>query len=299
MKKLKRAYRKKTRQRSNFRQKAITAGAAAAVTFGTGAGFQRIFAENIVPDEHQIADQQDSDIDLLSDSEEYAIGYQHFNQDQNKNGIADGVELAQHVAKILENLPVYNPYTDVIVPDETYKIAHLMLGLEACDICGEYVNMGGYEIVNPKLNMTFPDPNDPLDSGSLPVLAIHYMSHGSFDCFGTIHDGRVDIPRLLRVLEVQFPCEPNDHQLSLDKTDTDHDFLTDNEELSAGFNLRDPDQNNNLIPDGIEFAQQCAEAIEALPEVDANEPHTIYKESFMLRGLEYCDVCGESVNMGQ
>ncbi len=298
MKKLKRAYKRSIKQRSKLRQRAITAGAAAAITFGTGAGFQKVFAGSIGPDKHQIAVQQDSDKDLLGNSEEYAIGYQPFNHDQNKNGISDGVELAQHVAKTIENLPVYIPDTMMPIPNKIYKIAHLMYGLEACDICGEYVNMGGYEIVNPKLNMTFPDPNDPLDGGFLPELAIHYMSHGSFDCFGDIHDGRVDIPRLLRVLQLQFPCDPDKHQLALDKTDTDNDLLTDKEELSAGFNLLDSDQNNNLIPDGIEFAQQCAAVINSLPEADANEQHNIFKESFLLRGLEKCDICGESVNMG-
>ena len=100
------------------------------------------------------------------------------------------------------------------------------------------------------------------------------------------------------MLELQFPYEADIHQLAFDGNDVDNDFLTDNEELSAGFNLHDPDQNNNLVPDGIEFAQQCAAAIEALPQVDGSEPQTIYKESFMLRGLEYCDICGEAVNMG-
>ncbi|MBN2590297.1 MAG: hypothetical protein JXA96_10580 [Sedimentisphaerales bacterium] len=301
MRKLKRAYRKNAKQRSNFKQKALTAGAVAAITFGVNAGIQKAYANDnsaILPDNHQKAVHQDSDSDLLSNSEEFAIGYDPFKQDQNKNGIVDGVELAQRVAKVVDALPVYVPNTYMPLPNETYKISHLMRGLETCDICGEYVNMGGYEIVNPKLNMTFPDPNDPLDNKFLPELAVHYMSHGSFDCFGEIHDGRVDIPRLLRVLEVQFPYESNEHQLAIEETDTDNDLLTDNEELSSGFNLNDSDQNNNLIPDGIEFAKQCAAAIDSLPEVDSQSKHTIYKESFMMFGLEKCDICGEYVNMG-
>ncbi len=301
MRKLKRAYRKNAKQRITFKQKAITAGIAAAITLGANAGIQKVYADDnreILPDNHQKAVNQDSDNDLLSNSEEFAIGYDPFKQNQNKNGIADGVELAQRVAKVIDALPIYIPGTNMLIPNETYKISHMMRGEETCDICGQRINMGGYEIINPNLNMTFPDSNDPLDKELLPMLAIHYMSHGSFDCFGEIHDGRVDIPRLLRVLEVRFPYEPDKHQLVIDQSDTDKDLLTDSEELASGFNFYDPDQNNNLIPDGIEFAQQCAREIKSLPEVDSHEFHNIYKESFMMKGLERCDICGQNVNMG-
>ncbi|MBN1975294.1 MAG: hypothetical protein JW787_16760 [Sedimentisphaerales bacterium] len=302
MKRLKRAYKKNIKQRGSFKHKALTAGAAAAITFGAGAGIHKVFAmTEPLPYEHKNAVSGDSDADLLSDSEEFAIGYHPFKADQNKNGISDGVELAQRVATVIDGLPTYNPNSLPTEPNEIYRIALLQKGLETCDICGEYLNMGGYEIVNPRTGTTFPDPNDPLDDQFLPVLAIHYMSHGSFDCLGAVHKGRTDIARLLNVLELQFPYDSNDHQLALDKTDTDNDLLADGEELSAGFNPKNPDQNVNLIPDGIEFAQQCAAVIESLPEVDANEPDAtnhIYKESHMLRGLEFCDTCGESVNMG-
>jgi hypothetical protein len=301
MKRLKRAYKKNLKQHNSFRQKIITTGAAAAITLGAGVGIHKVFAGNIAIDDHQIAIKQDSDADLLSNAEEFAIGYQPFYQDQNKNGILDGVELAQRAAAVIDGLRIYIPGTKMPIPNEVYKIQHYFRGVETCDICGTQVNMGGYEIINPKINMTFPDPNDPLEGEFLPDLAIHYMSHGSFDCMGNIHNGRVDIPRLMNVLELQFPYDPNEHQLALDGNDIDRDHLTDNEELAAGFNLRDPDQNNNLIPDGIEFAQQCAASIESLPEVDSNKPDTtitIYKESHMQRGLEFCDICGQSVNMG-
>ena len=302
MRKLKRASQKNKKRYKSFRQKALTTGAAAAITFGTGTGIHKILADTEpLPDAHQIAVHGDSDNDLLSDSEEYAIGYKPFISDQNNNETPDGVELAKHVAKVIEDLPVYVPGTMMPIPNKIYKIEYLMFGLERCDICGQYLNMGGYEIINPKLDMTFPDSNDPLDNTLLPELAIHYMSHGSFDCLGTIHQGRADIPVLLRVLEVQFPYNPDEHLLKIDSNDIDGDFLTDNEELQAGYNLNNPDQNENLIPDGIELAKQCAEIIDSLPEVDSNGPeiiHMIYKESFMMRGLEYCDICGEDVNMG-
>jgi hypothetical protein len=301
MRKLKRAYLKK--QRKRFRYKALTAGTAAAITLGTGAGIHKAFAGNTepAPDGHQIAVSQDSDSDLLADTEEFSIGYQPFNSDQNKNEMQDGVELAIHLAAIIDELPIYIPGTKMPIPNEAYKIEHLMYGLEKCDICGENVNMGGIEIVNPRINMTFPDPNDPLDGQLLPELAIHYMRHGSFDCLGDIHSGRVDISRLLRVLEVRFPYSPDKHQLPIDDNDTDNDLLTDDEELTSGYNLHDADQNDNLIPDGVDLAKQCVEVIDSLPEVDPNGPeiaYMIYKESFMMRGLENCDICSKSVNMG-
>jgi len=312
MRKLKRAYQRNAKKQHKLRRRAATAGAIAAITIGTSAGLSKAIVNSPLPwqNEHQSAVVPDADADLLTEAEEFAIGYKPFDPDQNKNEIPDGVELARRVAAVVDELPTYIPGTKMAIPDSIYKISYLMLGLERCDTCGEFIYMGGYQIVNPhinmafpdpNINMTFPDPNDPLDYEFLPVLALHYMSHGSFDFFGDFHDGRTDIPRLLRVLELRLPYEPNEHVSPADGNDLDKDFLTDNEELDAGYNLYDPDQNENLIHDGIELAQQCAAVIDSLPEVDANGPditHLIYKESFMLRGLEFCDICGQDVNMG-
>ena len=160
--------------------------------------------------------------------------------------------------------------------------------------------MGGYAIINPKLSLQYPDPNEPLDGMFLPDLALHYMEHGSFDCFGDVHSGRVDIQRLLRVLELRYPYDSNEHQLAVDGNDLDGDMLTDNEELIAGYNLYNADQDENLIPDGIELAKQCADVIEALPIVEPNMSRipALHKINFMQRGIETCDICGETVNMG-
>jgi len=264
------------------------------------------------PDDHQLPVAADHDADLLSSPEESAIGYQPFDPDQNRNGIPDGVELAQKCALTVAGLPEYHPPGDP--PEETYKIAHLLDGLEACHVCGAMIHMGGWEIVNPALNLKYPDPNDPLERMFLPDLALHYMEHGSFDCYGQVHQGRVDIPRLLRVLGLRFPNDPNDHQLPLDYSvkpvgqlapdanDYDGDLLADTEELAAGYNLYNPDQDANLIPDGIELAMQFAQAIDALPEYGPGpgipEPTGPYKVNYLQRGLELCEVCGAEVNMG-
>lgn len=307
MRRLRRAHQRNTKKREKLRRRAIAAGTAAAIMFGTGTALNlalnvvegKVFAKDTA-DGHQQSIRQDVDSDLLGDAEEVGIGYQPFTSDQNHNAIVDGVELAQRCAAVINDLYTYFPGTMMPIPNKTYKIQHAMFGVERCDICGQEVNMGGCEIVNPILELHYPDPNDPLNGTFLPDLAVHYMEHGSFDCFGDVHNGRADVSRLLRVLELRYPFDPNEHQLPVGGDDLDGDLLRDAEELAAGFNLYDADQNENLTPDGIELAIQCERAIDALPVFDPNGPeiHAIYKESFLQRGLEYCDVCGTSVNMG-
>jgi len=299
MRRLRRAYQRSATKREKLRRRAVAAGTAAVITFGAGASLNKAFAKDKV-DEHQQPVRQDADADLLADAEEAGIGYQPFISDQNRNAVPDGVELATRCAALINELPVYIPGTMMPIPNKTYRIQRAMFGIERCDICGQEVNMGGCEIINPALGLHYPDPNDPLDGALLPDLALHYMDHGSFDCFGDLHSGRVDVPRLLRVLELRYPCDPNEHQLPINGDDADGDLLTDAEELAAGYNLHDADQDADLTPDGMELARQCGEVVDALPVFDPNGPevHALHKVSFMQRGLEYCDICGTSVNMG-
>lgn len=164
------------------------------------------------PNDHQLPVPKDADNDLLANNEESAIGYRPFDSDQNRNEIPDGVELAKRCASVVAELPEQYQAE----PNQIYKILHALDGLERCYICGQWIHMGGWEIINPKLNLHYPDPNDPLDRRFLPDLALHYMGHGSFDCYGSVHKGRAEIDRLLRVLELRFPYDPNEHQLPLD-----------------------------------------------------------------------------------
>ena len=299
MRRLRRAYQRSATKREKLRRRAVAAGTAAVITFGAGASLNKAFAKDTA-DGHEQPVSQDADADLLADAEEAGIGYQPFISDQNRNAVPDGVELATRCAALINELPVYIPGTMMPIPNKTYRIQRAMFGIERCDICGQEVNMGGCEIINPALGLHYPDPNDPLDGALLPDLALHYMDHGSFDCFGDLHSGRVDVPRLLRVLELRYPCDPNEHQLPINGDDADGDLLTDAEELAAGYNLHDADQDADLTPDGMELARQCGEVVDALPVFDPNGPevHALHKVSFMQRGLEYCDICGTSVNMG-
>ena len=252
------------------------------------------------PNDHQLPVAKDADADLLANKEEFAIGYKPFDDDQNENETPDGVELAKRLAADVNDLPQWYGQGDP--PDKTYKFEHALDGLEQCDICGRWIHMGGWEIKNPKLGLRYPDPNDPLDKMFLPDLALHYMEHGSFDCYGGIHTGRVNLQRLMRVLERRFPYDPNEHQLPLDANDLDDDLLADSEELEAGYNLYDPDQDQDLTLDGIEFARQCGEVIEALPVHDPYggdpPPEQTHKVNYFQRGVEQCGVCEAMRNMG-
>ena len=300
MRRLRRIHQRRTKKREKLGRRALAAGTAAIITFGTGTSVNKIIAQDTA-DGHRQPISRDADADLLTDTEETGIGYHPFVSDQNHNAIVDGEELAKRCAAAINELYVYIPGTMMPIPNETYRIRHALFGIERCDICGQEVNMGGSEIMNPKLGLHYPDPNDSLDGAFLPDLALHYMEHGSFDCFGDLHSGRVDIARLLRVLELRFPFDSNEHQLPVQGDDYDGDLLTDAEELAAGYDLYDADQDDDLIPDGIELARQCKRAIDALPTFDPNGPeiiNAISKESFLQRGLENCGVCGASVNMG-
>ncbi|KPK75829.1 MAG: hypothetical protein AMJ79_09485, partial [Phycisphaerae bacterium SM23_30] len=271
--------------------------------------------------DHLLPVAADTDGDLLTDREEFALGYNPFDPDQNRNQILDGMELARRCAAAVAALPIRN--WGEPEPETIYKEEIALDGQEQCDICGADIHMGGWVIINPRLQMKYPAPHDPLNCGLLPDLALHYMEHGSFSCAGSIHNGRVDIARLLRVLEMPLPKDDDEHQLPwnpddfeidpgtigvdpadyyLDPNDLDHDLLTDYEELKAGFNLYDPDQDQNLTPDGIQLAKQCADIISRLPWYDRFSgdppPKETYRWCDFQHGLETCALCGETVNMG-
>jgi hypothetical protein len=277
------AHQKHVREHKKFKQRAIAAGTAVAITLGVGASLSKALATHI-PDPHELPVSQDADADLLANGEEFAIGYLPFNPDQNCNEIPDGAELAHRCNSIIEKLPWEGQQTD---PNQTYKWHNPVFGIEWCEICAAQINMGPAGIVNPRLGLNI----------SFPLIVLHYIEHGSFSYNGTTHDGRVDVPLLLRVLEVRFPYDPNEHQLPVDGNDFDEDLITDNEELKAGYDLYNADQDANLVPDGIELAKQCCEIIDGLPLYKPGIT-TICKKENLLRGLEWCDICKTSVNMG-
>jgi len=163
------------------------------------------------PNEHQLPldytvdpngqlapDANDLDEDLLADSEELAAGFNLHDPDQDEDLVPDGIELAKQCAEVIEQLP----WQEDALPGETYKWWGPQYGQEVCDICGEMVNMGPAGIVNPTLGLEI----------DCPLIAIHYMSHGSFSYTGhevggePLHFGRIDIPLLLKILEMPRQC---------------------------------------------------------------------------------------------
>jgi len=193
MRRLKRAHQKYAREQAKrhkkFRQRAIAAGTVAAIALGAGVCLTKALAHT--PDIHELPVSQDADADLLANKEELAIGYRVFKPDQNRNEIPDGVELAKRCANVFNQLPDCNEAD----PNEICKGLAIHYGVETCDICGEVVNMGGAWVTNPRPGLTV----------YFPILAIHYMEHGSFSYAGNVHgEDRLDIPALLRALELRF-----------------------------------------------------------------------------------------------
>ena len=290
MRKLIRVRRKYYKPRGRLGRRLLAGGTVAAITLGTAA---KLSADTggPPPDAHQLAVAKDADNDLLADREEYSIGYEPFRADQNRNGVPDGVELAERCAVVINNLPEY----DFQAPPglaNPHKVRYITKGQESCDVCGLVMGMDHWDIVNPKLGLVV----------QLPVMAAHYMEHGSFSYAASYHNGRAHVASLLRAIELEYPHDPNEHVLAVDGNDLDADMLTDAEELACGYDLRDSDQDGDLLPDGIELARQCQEVFEALPEYiwepGAVPPEVLYKERHWFRGLENCHICGKAVNMG-
>ncbi len=298
MRRLRRARDKHLRTTHRVTRRLVAAGAVAAVCLVprvAPAASNDAFAF----DRHCIVVVEDADKDLLTDREELALGYRPFEADQNRNGVPDGAELAMRCARAIAQLPSEAELTG---DGQTYKQEMLVFGLETCEVCGEAINMGVVRVVNPVRGLAI----------EVPVIASHYMEHASFNYAGEVNRGRIDVARLAATLGVRFPCEPDEHQLPLDDVveglgpiapearDLDGDLLADSEELAAGLNLYDADQDGDLVPDGIQLARRCAEIIDRLATVEPGEPGTagVYKVSYMMRGLEWCEICGQSVNMG-
>jgi hypothetical protein len=149
-------------------------------------------------------DANDYDGDLLADTEELAANYNLYNPDQDEDLIPDGIEIAEQCSRAIDELPVYDPYGGDPPPKQVYKIRFFQKGLELCEICGKPVNMGFWQIINPKLGLSM----DVYD------VACHYMSHGSFSYSGLhidlpnepFHNGRIKIALLTKILEMPAKC---------------------------------------------------------------------------------------------
>ncbi len=113
---------------------------------------------------HWIPVEGDGDGDGLTDEEEPFFGYDPEQPDENDNGIPDGRELAMEMRARIDALP-QGP-----LPDQTHRIEHPTFGHYNCVTCGEEINMGFCEIIDPLTG----------HSAEVPYYNLHFMERGSF-----------------------------------------------------------------------------------------------------------------------
>ncbi len=220
----------------------------------------------------------DADDDGLLDAAEKRLGLSPSLADADSNRIVDGPQLAVNWAAEIEALPVPTEPPN----DRVYRVDHRMRGIETCPVCGEMVNMGYLEIVNPLENFWI----------EVPYVALHALQHGSFLYQGSYH-GRGQI--LPRALNCALHADGTFHQAPVEG-DADGDGLTDAEEKTLGSNPSQPDTDGDGVPDGRALAWRLAKELDGLPREPRSDGP--YLRDFAQRGLEICEVCGQSVNMG-
>jgi hypothetical protein len=196
-------------------------------------------------------------------------------------GLPSGPREAPGYATFISTLPT--------TPSDTccYRTELAMDGIENCLVCGQEMNMGGWEIHNPMR----------ADTLFLPNMALHYMENGSFSFDGTTNAGRVDIEHLKSI----FAHYDTDHYAITTSNDADEDGLGDDQESHFGAQTGDPDSDDNRLVDGAQVAEQLLHTIAQLPIADSpgtapdDVPHLYFD---VVYGIEDCDICGMTINMG-
>lgn len=225
----------------------------------------------------------DADQDGLRDHEETIFHTLPNDPDTDGNLNQDGHDLARTFLFRLKALPhVMRPEDGPA--DRPFIVEHPMDGYETCPQCGQNVVMDVWDVIQPRNGAVI----------RLSSMAVHYLTHGGFRWAGGQllgGAGRVDPVHLEAVLS----GEGDGHQLIVPH-DGDGDLLTDDEESRLGSDQVLPDEDGNGVADGIDLAKSLAAQIEALPLKP--QPDGVYREDHLLRGLELCAICGETVNMG-
>jgi hypothetical protein len=230
---------------------------------------------------HMLAVSHDTDGDGLRDWEEGYFGTDKGVPDTDTDGVPDGFGIAHGLWGAVNALPSF-PDPESGPKDSPFAVHHPLRGLEVCETCGENVNMGWVEVINPRENIIL----------SIPYIALHYMELGSFSYKGDLHSGRAN-PCLL---DLALKGTGTSH-LVVVPGDTDRDGLLDAEELHFGTRPDVADTNGDSILDGIELSRKMVEQIKALPtgENPAN-PYVIHYEADC---YSPCPVCAEDINCGQ
>jgi hypothetical protein len=189
---------------------------------------------------------------------------------------------------LIDSLPIVDPNLADPPTSSCYIIEYMMRGVIECPICGALINMGYIEVFNPIRGL----------STAIPYLELHFMERGSFSYGDSSNYTRTDIALLKKILApsdtVHFPIHTSN--------DADNDGLRDDYEDDFDTQLNNPDSNANQLLDGAEVAEELIMAIAELPLVESpTEPPTdsTYIEVFPVWGIETCDICGISINMGQ
>lgn len=226
-------------------------------------------------DPHWLPAPDDLDSDYASFAEEVLAGYSWRRSYSVSDSLLDGVYLAHFLHAMIESLP------EIPQTDQPYKQYEFVYGIESCDVCGADFNMGSIRIVNPErgLEMEF------------PIIGLHYLEHGSLSYMGSIHDGRVDLSALKRILLADDVA----HHLTYEG-DTDADGLFAEEEAYLGTDPGDPDSDDDSVKDGPQYFENLIEALSQVSRMPSDtEP---YLEEWMARGQEQCEICGQWFNMG-
>lgn len=170
--------------RSCFRQGLIAAASLAIFVAGCGHSSKSTTGPQPPTDVHWLSVEGDLDKDGLADHLEPYFNLDPQKADTDRDGVWDGVQLAKKMWEEIMALPRE-------VRDEgPYVLEYPQRGLETCQRCGNPVNMGYVEIVNPTKDLSI----------EIPFVGLHYMEHGCFLFDGSIHDGGVDVKLLSRVL---------------------------------------------------------------------------------------------------
>ena len=135
----------------------------------------------------------DNDNDGLNNPSELYFETDPENPYTHNLGIDDGQEMTEAIIEHISDLPVVEA-GGTPPDDKVYLLYGEVWGFESCDICGQNLNMGTVDIINP-MNGT---------SMSFSIIGLHYMAHGRFAYNGTENTGEIDPIELATILDINL-----------------------------------------------------------------------------------------------
>ncbi|MEA3475241.1 MAG: T9SS type A sorting domain-containing protein [Candidatus Cloacimonadota bacterium] len=135
----------------------------------------------------------DNDNDGLNNPSELYFETDPENPNTHNIGIDDGQEITEAIIEHISDLPT--TYFGGTPPtDHVYLEYCEVWGLETCNICGQEVNMGYVDIINPIQGTSL----------NFPIIGLHYISHGRFAYAGSTNQGEIDPIELATVLDIDL-----------------------------------------------------------------------------------------------